>query len=99
MDPNNSRFFSARVLAYGAAVAFTGVVAAGIAIGISMRVAAADTASASHTAATPVSDAELKSALQKRLLIPDPDEIQLGPAKPSGIPGLLTRTVTVHNAE
>jgi predicted DsbA family dithiol-disulfide isomerase len=43
------------------------------------------------------SDATLKAMLQKRLLVPDPKNIQLGPPSPGPFPGTTSRTVTLLN--
>jgi len=56
--------------------------------------AAASTAKSADTG-----DMALKSALQKRLLVASPNDIQLGPPTTTPVPGISTRTVTVTNAE
>src|SRR5260370_38334696 len=56
--------------------------------------AAASTAKSADTG-----DMALKSALQKRLLVASPNDIQLGPLTTTPVPGVSSRTVTVTNAE
>lgn len=51
------------------------------------------TASAADTAA----DAALKGVMQKRLLVPDPKNMSLGPSTPGPFPGVWSRTVTITN--
>jgi protein-disulfide isomerase len=53
--------------------------------------------SAPARAADSAADAALKTMLQKRLLIPDLKNIQLGPAIPGPYPGVSNRTVTLVN--
>jgi protein-disulfide isomerase len=50
-------------------------------------------------AADSSSDAALKAALQKRLLVPDIKNLQLGPPSPGPFPGMSYRTVTLVNPE
>jgi protein-disulfide isomerase len=45
------------------------------------------------------SDAQLKAALQKRLLVPDPSRISLGPPSPGPLQGMFQRTITLTNGE
>jgi protein-disulfide isomerase len=54
------------------------------------------TASAAEAAPT---DAQLKAALQKRLLVPDPAMITLGPPSPGPLAGMTQRTVTISNEQ
>ncbi len=44
-------------------------------------------------------DAALKAVLQKRLLVPDIKDIELGPPKPGPFPGMSSRTVMLSNPE
>lgn len=44
-----------------------------------------------------ISDARLKSALQKRLMVPDLKQIHLGPVIKSPIPGIYQRTITISS--
>jgi protein-disulfide isomerase len=50
-------------------------------------------------AADSAADAALKAALQKRLLVPDIKNLQLGPPSPGPFPGMSYRTVTLVNPE
>lgn len=60
-------------------------------------VAIAVTAPAS--AADSASDAALKTVLQKRLLVPESKNIQLGPPSPGPFAGMSSRTVTLVNPQ
>jgi protein-disulfide isomerase len=60
-------------------------------------VAVAVTAPAS--AADSASDAALKTVLQKRLLVPESKNIQLGPPSPGPFAGMSSRTVTLVNPQ
>jgi protein-disulfide isomerase len=42
-------------------------------------------------------DAKLKAALQKRLLIPDPNDMTIGPVKSGPLSGMSQRTITISN--
>ncbi len=55
---------------------------------------AADTSSHQGTP-----DARLKSALQKRLLVPNPQDLTIGPPTPGPFPGTTSRTITISAAE
>jgi protein-disulfide isomerase len=48
-------------------------------------------------AADSAADAALKAVLQKRLLVPDAKDLQLGPIQPGPFAGMSSRTVTVSN--
>jgi protein-disulfide isomerase len=50
-------------------------------------------------AADSAADAALKAALQKRLLVPDIKNLQLGPPSPGPFPGMSYRTVTLVNPQ
>src|SRR5580693_6517769 len=49
------------------------------------------------TASESASDAALKAILQKRLLVPDAKNIQLGATTPGPFSGMYSRTVTIVN--
>jgi predicted DsbA family dithiol-disulfide isomerase len=55
--------------------------------------------SASAAAASNPTDAQLKAALQKRLLIPDPSRIEIGPPSPGPLKGMSQRTITLTGGE
>jgi protein-disulfide isomerase len=55
-------------------------------------------AEAGKPAASRASDAKLKAALQKRLLVPNLADLSVGPPSPAPLPGVMQRTITV-NAE
>jgi protein-disulfide isomerase len=44
-------------------------------------------------------DAKLKAALQKRLLVPNREDLSLGPPSPANLPGVTQRTITVNAGE
>jgi len=44
-------------------------------------------------------DARLKAALQKRLLVPNPGDLSIGPPSPGPFPGTTSRTITISAAE
>ena len=50
-------------------------------------------------AADSSSDAALKATLQKRLLVPDAKNLDVGPPSPGPFPGITSRTVTLVNPE
>src|SRR5580698_1040760 len=52
---------------------------------------------ASASAADSAADAALKGVMQKRLLVPDPKNMSLGPSTPGPFPGVSSRTVTITN--
>jgi protein-disulfide isomerase len=60
-----------------------------VAVGVTSSARAADAAS----------DAVLKTVLQKRLLVPDSKNIQLGPPSPGPFAGMSSRTVTLVNPQ
>lgn len=45
------------------------------------------------------SDAKLKAALQKRLLVPNLADLSLGPPSPAPLPGVTQRTITVNASD
>ena len=45
------------------------------------------------------SDARLKAALQKRLLVPNQADLSIGPPSAALLPGIIQRTITVKGAE
>jgi protein-disulfide isomerase len=49
------------------------------------------------SAADSAADAALKGVMQKRLLVPDPKNMSLGPSTPGPFPGVWSRTVTITN--
>lgn len=53
-------------------------------------------ADSSHAGAN---DARLKAALQKRLLVPNPGDLTIGPATPGPFPGTNSRAITISAAE
>jgi protein-disulfide isomerase len=53
----------------------------------------------SKFASTDTNETKLTSALQKRLLVPNPSEISLGAPKPGPLPGMNHRTVTINGAQ
>jgi len=55
-------------------------------------------AAEAHASAAPT-DAQLKTALQKRLLVPDPGMITLGAPSPGPITGMTQRSVTISNGQ
>ncbi|HJU28703.1 MAG TPA: thioredoxin domain-containing protein [Candidatus Binataceae bacterium] len=57
---------------------------------------AAQAWAASGSGQSQVNEAQLKSALQKRLLVPNPADISLGTTKPGPLPGINHRTVTIN---
>ena len=57
---------------------------------------AADSKAASDSAGN---DAELKAALQKRLLVPNQADLSIGPPSPSTLAGITKRTITVNAGE
>jgi len=59
---------------------------------------AAEAAKAIPSSSSPVS-LQLKQALQKRLLVPNPADLSIGPATPSALPGVTQRTITVNGME
>jgi protein-disulfide isomerase len=67
--------------------------AAALVLVVVMTASAATPAWAGDSAA----DAALKAVLQKRLLVPDAKDIQLGPSIPGPFPGVASRTVTLVN--
>ncbi len=69
--------------------ALASAVATVVALSMAVPAAAADSAA----------DAALKAALQKRLLVPDIKNMQLGPPSPGPFPGMSYRTVTLVNPE
>ena len=50
-----------------------------------------------RAASDSASDAALKNTLQKRLLVPDAKNIQLGPPSPGPFPGTTSRSITLTN--
>jgi protein-disulfide isomerase len=50
-------------------------------------------------AADSAADAALKTVLQKRLLVPDAKNLELGPPSPGPFPGMSSRTVTLVNPQ
>lgn len=46
-----------------------------------------------------LTDTQLKSALQKRLLVPDASMLSIGPPSPGPVPGMTQRTITISNAQ
>jgi protein-disulfide isomerase len=57
---------------------------------------AADVGNSAVPAST---DAKLKAALQKRLLVPNLADLSLGPPSPTALPGVTQRTITVNGGE
>jgi len=45
------------------------------------------------------SDAKLKAALQKRLLVPNLADLSIGPPSPAPLPGITQRTITVNGGD
>jgi protein-disulfide isomerase len=64
-----------------------------------LAVSAALSMAAPAFATESASDAALKAALQKRLLVPDIKNLQLGPPSSGPFPGMSYRTVTLVNPE
>ena len=50
-------------------------------------------------AADSAADAALKTVLQKRLLVPEAKNLELGPPSPGPFPGMSSRTVTLLNPQ
>jgi protein-disulfide isomerase len=48
---------------------------------------------------TAANDARLKDALQKRLLVPDPKDLTIGPPTPGPFPGTTNRAITIDVGE
>lgn len=44
-------------------------------------------------------DAQLKAALQKRLLVPNLADLSIGPPSPAPLPGITQRTITVNSGD
>jgi protein-disulfide isomerase len=90
MHPKNPRLsISARPLRAFAIRALAGALATFIALSVSTPGRAADSGT----------DAALKAALQKRLLVPDAKNLDVGPPSPGPFPGITSRTVTLVNPE
>ena len=83
----------------GVAFLIAGAFAAMIAFATATAPARAADAAASTAKPADTGDVALKSALQKRLLIASPNDIQLGPPTTTPVPGVSSRTVTVTNSE
>jgi protein-disulfide isomerase len=52
-----------------------------------------------HAADSSPTDAQLRAALQKRLLIPDPSHLTIGPPSPGPLRGMSQRTITLIGGE
>jgi len=76
-----------------------GAFAAMLAFATAAAPARAADAAASTAKSADAGDVALKSALQKRLLVASPNDIQLGPPTTTPVPGVSSRTVTVTNSE
>jgi protein-disulfide isomerase len=83
----------------GVPLLIAGAFAGMIAFATAAAPARAADASASTAKSADTGDMALKSALQKRLLVASPNDIQLGPPTNTPVPGVSSRTVTVTNAE
>ena len=83
----------------GVPLLIAGAFAGMIAFATATAPARAADAAASTAKSTDTGDVALKSALQKRLLVASPNDIQLGPPATTPVPGVTSRTVTVTNAE
>ena len=62
-------------------------------------IASSEAWAAGDSVKTDSTDAKLKSALQKRLLVPDPSAISLGPVSQGPLPGMNHRTVTINGSQ
>src|SRR5216684_4552396 len=82
----------------GVPLLIAGAFAAMLAFTVAAPARAAD-AAASTAKSADTGDMALKSALQKRLLVASPNDIQLGPPTNTPVPGVSSRTVTVTNSE
>jgi protein-disulfide isomerase len=76
-----------------------GAFAAMLALTTAAAPARAADAAASTAKSADTGDTALKGALQKRLLVASPNDIQLGPPVTTPVPGISSRTVTVTNSE